>query len=227
MTLKYTVRFFDGDQLLASQTVAKGAAATAPQAPSKEGYVFKAWDKDFSDIEDSIDVHAEYEAAPEDSTDSQPASADDQPASAAPADSYLEKGEKRTVGKARYIVTGKGTVRYSKYLGSKKKKSITVPSKVKISGKTYKVTAIGASAFAKSKAKTIKVGANVKTIAKKAFAKSAATKLTIVSKKLSKKRVSGALVNSKVKTVKAPKSKKKAYKTIFKKSNSGKKVIVK
>ena len=80
-----------------------------------------------------------------------------------------------------------------------------MPKTVTINKRAYKVTGIAAKAFAKSKATTV----------------------TVKSTSLTKKAVKNCFKSSKVKTVKVPKAKKSAYKTIFAKSNSGKKVTVK
>ena len=57
----YTVKFvdFDGTEI-DSQTVDYGSAATAPEAPAREGYKFAGWDKDFSNITSDLTVTALY-----------------------------------------------------------------------------------------------------------------------------------------------------------------------
>ena len=58
---KYTVVFVDNEgELLAEQEVEYGAAATAPVAPAKNGYVFAGWDTDFSVITGNTIVTALY-----------------------------------------------------------------------------------------------------------------------------------------------------------------------
>lgn len=59
----FTVRFFDmeGVQIGADQQIEYGKAATAPDAPEVEGYVFVAWDKFLDYIESDLDVYALYE----------------------------------------------------------------------------------------------------------------------------------------------------------------------
>jgi uncharacterized repeat protein (TIGR02543 family) len=60
---RYQVRFYDWDDtLLKTDSVDHQAAATAPDAPTREGYTFIGWDKDFSSITADLDVHAQYEA---------------------------------------------------------------------------------------------------------------------------------------------------------------------
>jgi len=94
---------------------------------------------------------------------------------------------------------------------AKNAKTVTIPATVNIYGKKYKVTKIKSKAFAKSKA----------------------TKLIVKTKKLSKKRVKGALKKSKVTRVKVSVGKKslnrkyvKKYRKYFTKKNAGKKVSV-
>ena len=111
-----------------------------------------------------------------------------------------------------YKVTSnaKNTVTLAK---AKNAKSVTVPAKVKIAGKTYKVAGIAPKAF-KGKKKV--------------------KKLVVKTKLLTKKSVKGSLKGSKVKTVKVKVGAKKAnkkfvkkYKKIFTKKNAGRKVKVK
>ena len=58
----YTVVFedYDGTQLKV-ETVAHGAAAASPTAPSREGYDFIGWDADLSNITSSMTVRALYD----------------------------------------------------------------------------------------------------------------------------------------------------------------------
>ena len=58
----YVVTFFDWDDtVLARVAVAAGEAATAPDAPTREGYTFIGWDKDFSFVNSNLDVYAQYQ----------------------------------------------------------------------------------------------------------------------------------------------------------------------
>ena len=58
----YVVTFFDWDDtVLAKVAVAAGEAAIAPANPTREGYIFKGWDKDFSFVTSNLDVYAQYE----------------------------------------------------------------------------------------------------------------------------------------------------------------------
>ena len=58
----YTVTFKDWDgTVLKTETVAAGKSATAPVAPTREGYTFIGWDKDFSNVTGNLTVTAQYE----------------------------------------------------------------------------------------------------------------------------------------------------------------------
>ncbi len=60
-TNKYTVTFKDHDgTVLSTQSVAYGASAPAPQNPTRKGYEFTGWDKDFSNITGNLTVTAQY-----------------------------------------------------------------------------------------------------------------------------------------------------------------------
>ena len=60
---RYQVSFYDWDDtLLKTDSVDYQAAATAPDAPTRLGYTFIGWDKDFSYITADLDVYAQYEA---------------------------------------------------------------------------------------------------------------------------------------------------------------------
>ncbi|MCL2808152.1 MAG: InlB B-repeat-containing protein, partial [Coriobacteriia bacterium] len=59
--LSYTVTFVDHDGTeLKKETVDFGSAATAPAAPTRVGYTFDRWDKDFSNITGNLTVNALY-----------------------------------------------------------------------------------------------------------------------------------------------------------------------
>jgi hypothetical protein len=61
----YEVQFLDWDgKLLKKEQVEEGKAATAPADPSREGYTFIGWDKDFSYVTSDLVVTAQYEANP-------------------------------------------------------------------------------------------------------------------------------------------------------------------
>jgi hypothetical protein len=59
---RYQVSFYDWDDtLLKTDSVNHSFAATAPDAPTRLGYTFIGWDKDFSSITADLDVYAQYE----------------------------------------------------------------------------------------------------------------------------------------------------------------------
>ena len=60
----YTVTFTDynGD-VLSTQSVAEGGAATAPTAPSRPGFTFTGWDTAFDNVTGNLTVVAQYEVA--------------------------------------------------------------------------------------------------------------------------------------------------------------------
>ena len=70
----YTVTFVDYDgTILSSDKVHYGTAATAPEDPSRDGYNFSGWDKDYSNVTDDMTITAQYTistALPEAATDS-------------------------------------------------------------------------------------------------------------------------------------------------------------
>lgn len=57
----FTVTFTDYDgKVLSTQTVDFGKSATAPAAPTREGYTFAGWDKDFTQVYDNLTIRATY-----------------------------------------------------------------------------------------------------------------------------------------------------------------------
>ena len=59
--IEYTVMFVDYDsKILKAMVVEYGKAAVAPENPTREGYTFSGWDKDFSCITSSITIKATY-----------------------------------------------------------------------------------------------------------------------------------------------------------------------
>ena len=96
---------------------------------------------------------------------------------------------------------------------------------------TINTATVKASSISATNAKTVKtitLGAKVKKISAKAFAKCTNAKTLIVkSTKLTKANVKNSLKGSKITTVKVPKAKLNAYKKAFAKANSGKSVTVK
>ena len=58
----WDVEFVDWDgTVLATMKVPNGEAATAPADPTREGYTFIGWDKDFSHVTDHMTVTAQYQ----------------------------------------------------------------------------------------------------------------------------------------------------------------------
>ncbi len=138
--------------------------------------------------------------------------------------SGVSDGDVVTVSKMKYEITSatKNQVELKKPKDASAKQ-VTVPATVTIKNRTYKVTGIGTSAFAKNK-KLIKVtiGKNVKTIGSKAFYQCSRLKKvkikSTVLKKIGKNAFKGI---QKKATFKVPKEKKKAIKKLL-----GKKVGV-
>ncbi len=60
----FTVAFVDHDgSILKTETVNKGAAATAPAAPARDGYTFTGWDVAFDNVTENLTVTALYSLA--------------------------------------------------------------------------------------------------------------------------------------------------------------------
>ena len=60
-TSSYTVKFVDWDgTTLKIEQVKQGGAATAPANPTRDGYTFTGWDKDFSNVQSDLIVIAQY-----------------------------------------------------------------------------------------------------------------------------------------------------------------------
>ena len=59
--VEYTVTFVDWNgAILKTEQVEKGHSATAPADPSRNGYTFIGWDKDFSNVQSDMTVTAQY-----------------------------------------------------------------------------------------------------------------------------------------------------------------------
>lgn len=126
---------------------------------------------------------------------------------------------KVTVGGNQYTVTKVGSeVRFSKAKAGIK--ALSIPATIKYKGVTYKVTAISANAVkGNKKIKSVTIGANVKSVAAKAFNNCPKLKtVTIKSTKLTKKTASKKSFNkvNKKMVIKVPKKVKKTYAKIFK-----------
>ncbi|MBR4760047.1 MAG: leucine-rich repeat protein [Lachnospiraceae bacterium] len=127
----------------------------------------------------------------------------------------------------RILSTKKKTAAFVKPKNAQKKK-ITIPAKVTLNGKKYKVVQIDAGAFKNNEKLTqITIGKNVKKIGKEAFCdckklKTIIVKTTSLKKKnVGKNAFKGIHTNAKAKV---PKKKKSAYGKIFKaKGMNGKK----
>lgn len=64
-TSNFTVIFTDKNgKILKSETVSRGASATAPTVPAFAGYVFKGWSRSFSNVSANIIVMAVYDREP-------------------------------------------------------------------------------------------------------------------------------------------------------------------
>ncbi len=60
--VKYTVTFKDKEgNILKEEKVSPGESATAPNAPSVDGYTFKGWDQPFDNVKSNLIVKALYE----------------------------------------------------------------------------------------------------------------------------------------------------------------------
>ena len=118
--------------------------------------------------------------------------------------------------KAVYKIIKTDTVEYSK-VSNKKTASVKIPDKVKLNGKTYKITSVGKGVFQNcKKLKSVVIGKNVTAIGMKAFSGcKALKKITIKSTKL-KKVGKNAFKKIYAKAViKAPKAKRKAYRKLL------------
>ena len=61
-SLSFEVKFMvDGVQLGQTQEVEYGSAATAPVNPTKEGYSFKQWDTDYTNVHEDLVINAVFE----------------------------------------------------------------------------------------------------------------------------------------------------------------------
>ena len=140
-------------------------------------------------------------------------------------DGAVDKG-----GMCKYRVTGKDTVRV---IGAAKKgktaKTLTIYSTVRLSGKVYKVTAVGDNAFKGNKYATkIVMGKNITKIGKHAFDGCKKVKLIKIKSKKLKYVRSYAFKNIYSKAViKVPSSKLKAYTKLIKNSKISKNVGIK
>ena len=64
-SVSYTVTFKDWDgTVLKTETVASGGAASAPSNPTRSGYTFSGWDKDYNHVTSDLVVTAQYTKNP-------------------------------------------------------------------------------------------------------------------------------------------------------------------
>ena len=140
-----------------------------------------------------------------------------------------EEKKNVTVSGVKYSLSGsKATVTGMK---NKNAAKLTIPATVKANGKTYKVTAVKASACkGMKKLSTLVLGKNVKTIGKNAFYGCKALKtITIKTTKLTGSSVGANAFKGILAKVKitCPSGKKSAYKKLLQKRGVGKKATFK
>ncbi len=59
-TVTFVQQTEDGEELLKTQKVDYGDSATAPTAPSREGYTFQGWDKSYNNVTSDLKITAKY-----------------------------------------------------------------------------------------------------------------------------------------------------------------------
>ena len=128
----------------------------------------------------------------------------------------LKKGQKITVKGYTYKVKNASEVIFMG-VKNKKAKTITIPAKVKLNGKYYKVTELAAKSLKGVQAKTIVIGSQVKVIGKSAMQNCKKLKtLKIKSTKLKKVGKNAFRGVSKKAKVIVPKKMKSTYKKLLK-----------
>ena len=128
----------------------------------------------------------------------------------------LKKGQKITVKGYTYKVKNASEVIFMG-VKNKKAKTITIPAKVKLNGKYYKVTELAAKSLKGVQAKTIVIGSQVKVIGKSAMQNCKKLKtLKIKSTKLKKVGKNAFMGVSKKAKVTMPKKMKSTYKKLLK-----------
>lgn len=137
-----------------------------------------------------------------------------------------KKGSTFIVGAYKYQITSGTEVAFAGLKSSKTTK-VTIPTQVKIGGKTFKVTSIANKALKGSAVTSVTIGKNVKTIGTSAFEKcSKLKKITVKTsalKKIGKNAFKG--INAKA-VIKVPKSKLSAYKKLMKGKGQSKTVKI-
>lgn len=143
-------------------------------------------------------------------------------------DSFADGGTKtkgKGVAKADYKKIGKGKAKYVTTKVSNKATKATVPAKVKVGKRNYKITAIDEYAFCgMAKLKSVTVGKNVNKIKPEAFSDCRSLRvLTIRTIKLKAKNVKRCFKGANIRTIYAPVSKVNLYRKIFTQKNTGNK----
>lgn len=147
----------------------------------------------------------------------------------------VQKNAVYTVSRLKYKISnadtsGKGTVVFTGATDKAARKTLTIPTTVKIGGKSFRVTAIGTSAMSGAKKlTTVKIGANIMTVGAKAFCGcSKLSNVTIFSTKLTTAKT-GANAFKGIRSncrFKVPSSRVSAYKKLLRAKGAGPKIIV-
>lgn len=147
----------------------------------------------------------------------------------------VQKNAVYTVSRLKYKISsadtsGKGTVVFTGATDKAARKALTIPTTVKIGGKSFRVTAIGTSAMSGAKKlTTVKIGANIMTVGAKAFyGCSKLSNVTIFGTKLTTAKT-GANAFKGIRSncrFKVPVSRVSAYKKLLRAKGAGPKIIV-
>ena len=147
----------------------------------------------------------------------------------------VQKNAVYTVSRLKYKISnadtsGKGTVVFTGATDKAARKTLTIPTTVKIGGKSFRVTAIGTSAMSGAKKlTTVKIGANIMTVGAKAFCGcSKLSNVTIFSTKLTTAKT-GANAFKGIRSncrFKVPASRVSAYKKLLRAKGAGPKIIM-
>lgn len=147
----------------------------------------------------------------------------------------VQKNAVYTVSRLKYKISnadtsGKGTVVFTGATDKAARKALTIPTTVKIGGKSFRVTAIGTSAMSGAKKlTTVKIGANIMTVDAKAFCGcSKLSNVTIFGTKLTTAKT-GANAFKGIRSncrFKVPASRVSAYKKLLRAKGAGPKIIV-
>lgn len=147
----------------------------------------------------------------------------------------VQKNAVYTVSRLKYKISsadtsGKGTVVFTGATDKAARKALTIPTTVKIGGKSFRVTAIGTSAMSGAKKlTTVKIGANIMTVGAKAFyGCSKLSNGTIFGTKLTTAKT-GANAFKGIRSncrFKVPASRVSAYKKLLRAKGAGPKIIV-